>query len=295
MKKMLFIVNPNAGKGSASKDIFRVIDIFIKNGYEISVYFTQKAGELPDILCEKASQYDCITVYGGDGTLNEAINGLARSNVHPTIGYIPKGTVNDFASSLSIPKDAVKAAENICKGKPISCDIGCFNGRYYTYVAAFGAFTEVSYATSQSKKKIFSRLAYIFEGIKAFFKIKKIHCKVEYNGNVIEDDFIYAMASNTKSVGGFKIPDFTVDMSDGKLEILLVKSPKGLSQWLGLITSLLAQKLSSPLIKKFSAEKVVFIPEENTGWTIDGEFGGTPDKVEICAVQKVLNIIVIPQ
>ncbi len=293
MKKMLFALNPNAGKGATKNELFTLVDTFIKNGYDVNTYITQKAGELPDVIKERLAYYDVLTVWGGDGTLNEAINGIIKASCDKNVlGYIPRGTVNDFASSLKIPKTAEKAAKLICTGKPFVCDCGLFNRRAFSYVAAFGAFTKVSYSTSQAKKKLFSRFAYILDGAASIAEIKPIHASVTFNGKKTEDDYIYGMVSNTKSVGGFSIPNLGVNMNDGMLELVLVKMPKNTTEWNSLIASIMNKKFDSPLIQIEKICSASFEFDVKTPWTIDGEFGGEIKKADINANNSAFKIIV---
>ncbi len=293
MKKMLFALNPNAGKGTSKNELFTVIDTFIKNGYDVNTYITQRAGELPEIIKNRLAYYDVLTVWGGDGTLNEAINGIIKASCDKTVlGYIPRGTVNDFASSLMIPKMPERAAELICSGKLFVCDCGLFKGRAFSYVAAFGAFTKVSYSTSQAKKKLLSRLAYILDGAASIGDIKPIHATVTFDGKKAEGDYIYGMVSNTKSVGGFIIPNLNANMNDGHLELFLVKLPQNTTEWNGLITSLMNKKFDSPLIQIEKISSAHFEFENETPWTIDGEFGGEHQSADIKANNSAFKIIV---
>ncbi len=293
MKKMLFALNPNAGKGTSKNELFTVIDTFIKNGYDVNTYITQKAGELPEIIKDRLAYYDVLTVWGGDGTLNEAINGIIKASSDKTVlGYIPRGTVNDFASSLMIPKTPKRAAELICSGKPFVCDCGLFEGRAFSYVAAFGAFTKVSYSTSQAKKKMLSRLAYILDGAASIGDIKPIHASVAFDGKKTEGDYIYGMVSNTKSIGGFTIPNLNANMNDGCLELFLVKLPQNTTEWNSLITSLMNKKFDSPLIQIEKISSAHFEFGNETPWTIDGEFGGEHQKANIKANNSAFKIIV---
>ncbi len=290
---MLFALNPNAGKGAKNNAMFKVTDAFIKNGFEVDTYITQYAGDLTKKLSDSASYYDTVAVWGGDGTLNEAVNGLVScSSSRAALGYIPRGTTNDFAKSLKIPKDVIKACDNICLGTPKYCDLGSFNGRCYTYVAAFGAFTEVSYSTSHAKKKLLAHFAYVLDGAKSIPSIKSIHARVNADGTVYEGDYVYGMVSNTKSVGGFKLPDVSVDMNDGMLELILIKMPKNIGEWKGLLSTLLSQKMSSPLITVVKIKSATFEFDENIPWTVDGEFGGSSNTASIKVLSSSLNIIV---
>lgn len=292
MKKMFFALNPSAGKGAKKNEFVKVCDTFIKSGYDLTLYITQKAGELPLVIQNRANEFEVIAVWGGDGTLNEAVNGLALLENKKVLGYLPKGTTNDFAHSLSIPDKALPAASNICTGIPYDCDMGRFNGRFYSYVAGFGAFTSTSYSTSRKKKKLLGHLAYVIDGFFSVFKIRTIHAKWNADGNEYEDDLVYGMVSNTKSVGGFKIPGMDVITDDGYLELMTVKMPKSVVQFFKLIGKLLSKSIDSPFIKVQRVKKVTFEFDGEIPWTLDGEFGGSVNKADIEVCHKAISIII---
>ena len=204
MKKLLWIVNPHAGRGAMSGKVIGCVNAFQQAGFEVTIYVTQGAQDATRVVCERAGDFDRIVCAGGDGTLNEVVTGMMESGVHTPLGYIPAGTTNDFALSLGIPRIPVEAAAVAASDNMKALDIGRFNDRYFNYIAAFGVFTEVSYATPQQSKNIFGRAAYIFEGVKALTNIKQHHIRVECAEMSLEDDFIYGMVSNSVSVGGFK-------------------------------------------------------------------------------------------
>ena len=203
MKKMLFIYNPNAGTGKLKPKLADVLDIFTKSGYEVTVYPTQKRYDAAEKIQESGSQYDLIVCSGGDGTLDEAVTGMQLCNCKVPLGYIPAGTTNDFATSLGIPKDILEAAETAVNGTVFPCDVGMFGEDYFAYIAAFGLFTDVSYATDQNVKNVLGHMAYILEGAKRVFNIPSYKIKITHDGEVIEDEFIFGMVTNSRSVGGF--------------------------------------------------------------------------------------------
>ena len=223
MKKLLWIVNPHAGRGAMSGKVIGCVTAFQQAGYDVTLYVTQGAQDATRVARERAGEFDRIICAGGDGTLNEVVTGLMEAPVRPSLGYIPAGTTNDFAQSLDIPKVPAEAAVIAAGDRLQALDIGRFNDRYFNYIAAFGVFTEVSYATPQQSKNIFGRAAYIFEGVKALTNIKAYHIRVESEEVTVEDDFIYGMVTNSVSVGGFKgiTPD-GVALDDGLHEVLLV-------------------------------------------------------------------------
>lgn len=155
-------------------------------------------------MIEYGSRYDYVVCSGGDGTMNEVANGMMRLHEKPICGYIPAGTVNDFASSLRIPKVMRHAAELVTQGKVFRCDLGSFNDKFFTYVAGFGAFTEVSYTTPQEWKNMLGKTAYFIEGLKHLAEIKPHHMRITYDEGVVEDDFVLGLVSNSVSVAGYK-------------------------------------------------------------------------------------------
>ena len=144
-KKMLFIFNPFSGKAQIKSKLFEIIDVFVKGGYEVIVHPTQAVGDGFEKTKELAPQVDLVVCSGGDGTLDEVVSGLMEVDQRVPIGYIPAGSTNDFANSLSISKDMVQAAKDIIEGNLYSCDVGAFNNDSFVYIAAFGLFTDVSY------------------------------------------------------------------------------------------------------------------------------------------------------
>ena len=170
---------------------------------------------------------DLVVCSGGDGTLDEVVSGLMEVDQRVPIGYIPAGSTNDFANSLSISKDMVQAAKDIIEGNLYSCDVGAFDNDSFVYIAAFGLFTDVSYETDQHMKNILGHLAYLLEGSKRIWNVPTYWIKVEANGETFEGEYIYGMVTNAKSVGGFKnLPGQDVRLDDGLFEVTLIKRPK---------------------------------------------------------------------
>lgn len=301
MKKLLFVYNPNAGKGSIRKSLSEVVEILSTGGYSIEIFPTEKQGDATEIARKKASDFDILVCSGGDGTLNETINGLMelrREGGHlPVLGYIPSGTMNDFATSLGIPKTAEEAANLIVKGKDILTDIGAFSegegkeSKYFTYVAAFGAFAEVSYATSQDVKNLIGKAAYFFEGLKSLAKVRSYSLKITHDEGVIEDEFVFGMIANSKSVGGFKgITGPEVYLDDGEFDGIFVKTPKNPLDFQNIINSFLTMDVSSDLICHFHSSKVKIEAQEEVQWTVDGEDGGRHKMVLLENHRQVIEI-----
>ena len=155
MKRVYFIFNLHSGKAALNNHIPKMIDQFTAAGYEVTVHPTQRQGDgiaSAQYACEK--EFDLLVCAGGDGTLNEVIQGRMLSEYQPPIGYIPAGSTNDFARGLHIPAVPTEAVQCILNGNTLFCDVGKFNEKYFTYVAAFGALTEISYQTPQNYKNV---------------------------------------------------------------------------------------------------------------------------------------------
>ena len=293
MKKLLFVVNGHSGKGQIKNKLLDIIDIMIKEGYHVQVHTTQEREDATKVVREQAKYYDLVVCSGGDGTLDEAVTGMMQSEVRTPLGYIPAGSTNDFANSLEIPKDMIQAAKTAVLGVPFSCDVGEFNGDYFIYVAAFGIFTDVSYATSQELKNALGHVAYILEGAKRLHTIKSYHMRVEYDGNEIEGDFLLGMITNSTSVGGFKnMTGKDVKLDDGLFEVTLIHKPKNIIELNTIIDSLTNLKDETDLIDSFRADSVKFYSEEEIPWTLDGEFGGDHKEVQIKDHCKAVDIMI---
>ena len=295
-QKLLFIFNPHSGKGQIKNNLVDIVDIMVKAGYDVTIYTTQARADATRKVMEEAANFDRIVCSGGDGTLDEVVTGLIKSDTNTPIGYIPAGSTNDFANSLGIPKemcirDRVKAAEVAVGKNPFPCDIGDFNSDTFVYVAAFGLFTEVSYKTSQQLKNIFGHVAYIMEGAKHLHDILSYNMQVEYEEHVFQDEFIYGMVTNSVSVGGFKgMTGTDVKLDDGVFEVTLIKKPHNpieLNEILACLTNMIDD---SDLIYSFKTNEVKITAREQIAWTLDGEFGGEHEEVIIRNLNKRVTI-----
>ena len=291
-KNLLFILNPNAGKGEIRSKAVRILQLFSSAGYDVLVSPTSRAGEIPEIIQRRANGVDLVVCCGGDGTLNETVTGLMKLDPRPPLGYLPAGTVNDFASSLGISKDLEGAAQAVLSGSPVDVDIGRFGEQYFTYVAAFGAFTEVSYQTPQQSKNVFGRTAYVLEGLKRLTSLKSYQASIEYDSGTCQGDYLFGMISNSSSVGGLKLLDHAqLSMNDGMFEVILIQKPDSLTEMQQVINAVLLHDYSSPLITAFRTSNLTVSCENETPWTLDGEFGGAPEKVEIENLHLALRVI----
>lgn len=311
-KKVLFVYNPRAGKAKIRGKLCDIIDIFAKAGYEVTVHPTQKEGDAVRTVMNKKKRYELLVCSGGDGTLDEVVNGMIKSSRQIPIGYIPTGSTNDFAESLGLPKDMCRAAEVIVSGRDYACDIGAFNEECFVYIAAFGLFTDVSYETSQEIKNVLGHMAYLLEGVKRIPAIKSYKLKVRYQEiiktkaqedvlenmedsaaieKVIEDEFIFGMVTNSLSVGGFKrITGRYVELDDGEFEVTLIKKPSNPLEINMILAALLNQNINTDYMYCFKTPEIIFEAEEALPWTMDGEFGGNHKTIHIKNMKQAVKI-----
>ena len=252
---------------------------------------TQYPKDAYEMTKKYADKVDLVVCSGGDGTLDEVVAGLVETGSKVPVGYIPAGSTNDFAGSLFIPKNMVAAAEMIMAENVYRCDIGKFNKQTFTYIAAFGLFTDVAYETDQDLKNILGHLAYLLEGVKRLFDIQSYHMKVTTEDEIFEDDFMYGMITNSRSVGGFKnLTGKNVDMNDGLFEVTLITTPKNPMDMQEIISGLMSGKDNSDLIYTFKTSRIRIQSDEAVAWTLDGEYGGDHKEVEIRNLHRALNL-----
>lgn len=295
MKKMLFIYNPNAGKGLLKAKLSDVLDIMVKAGYELTVYPTQSYRDAYRKVVYMDKGYDIVVCSGGDGTLDEVVTGMMKRDKEDRIpiGYIPTGTTNDFASSLHISRDIMEAADTTVHGKPFACDVGKFNKDVFVYVAAFGLFTDVPYQTDQKLKNALGHAAYVLEGVKRLSNVPSYHIKTTADGREIEDEFMIGMITNSRSVAGFRsIMGKDVKFDDGEFEVTLIKKPKSLIGLQEIITALLIENFDTKHMYTFKAKEITLESKEEIPWTLDGEFGGQHEEVHIINKKQALEIMI---
>jgi len=290
-RRMMLIINPHSGRGLSKTALGTIISSLCDADYHVSVYFSHDLTP-EEIVYSYAKQNDLVVCVGGDGTLSGVISGLLRAKTSIPVGYIPSGTSNDVASTLALSGDPSKASQKILQGTPKAIDIGKFRDRYFTYIAAFGAFTGVSYSTPQSAKRALGHFAYVLGGLADMATIKPQHTIIEYDGKSIEGEFIFGGVTNSTSVAGFiKLNSDRVDLADGEFEIILVKQPMILTDLLDIMSSLTVRTYDSDTFQMLHASKVKFTFKEKVAWTVDGENGGEHKTVEITNCNKAIEIV----
>ncbi len=294
MKKLMLIVNPVAGRGGFKTQFGEAMLVLANGGLRPDLYFTQNRGDATDFAANYASGYDVVACVGGDGTLSEVLAGLMQIKNPPPVGYFPMGTANDIATTLGLPKnDTIGAAKRILSGTPHPFDVGGFGDHeYFAYIAAFGAFTEVSYATPQDQKRALGHLAYVLQGAAQLGKIEAIPTRVEYDDGVFEGELVYGSMSNSTSVAGIlRLREEMVSLGDGMSELVLVRDPGTIDAYGELAASVLSRRFDSNYLQILHTKKARFQFEYPVAWTRDGEDGGKHRDVTLCNYHAPVRMI----
>jgi len=291
-KKALLIVNFYSGMGRAKTVLSDVIDILSKGGFLCTVYLTKNKATTIDTAREAYKEYDIVIAIGGDGTLSEVVNGVMMGEKNIPVGYIPTGSTNDMAKSLGIPTNHKEAAETISMFIPRKYDVGMFNDRYFTYIAATGAFTKVSYATSQSMKNAMGHLAYVLEGIKSVSEIQKIRITGTTDRGSFDGEYLFCSLSNSTSVGGLiQLDRGMVLFNDGLFELCLISAPKTGQEMMELIGDIMQSDFDNPLISLRKISHAELTIPASAEWTLDGEDGGKQKTVSFSLSKRKLMLL----
>ena len=300
-KKVLMLMNGSAGTGMADQNAFQIVKELTQRNCEVTVYPIIPAAELTaeTILVACDGRFDVVACCGGDGTLNHVINGMMMMDHRPPLGYIPSGSTNDFAKSIGIPRGILAQCETISRDHVFAYDIGCFNDTYYfNYIAAFGAFTSISYDTSQIFKNAIGHAAYMLKALLTLPQNVSYRCRmhIEHDGETEDDEYLFGSISNARSMAGFAMPfSSSVDLSDGLFEVMLIKAPPLFIEVQAILATLLAGKTDSPYIKVFQTDHVHIKASENTAWTWDGEYGGTMRETDIHVEKQAIALLLPPK
>lgn len=290
-KKLLMIINPVAGTKKLKPLLLPVLEILANGGFTTTVMITGRRGDASAFaMC--GSEYDMVLCCGGDGTLNEVINGMLRGSVTVPLGYIPCGSTNDFANSMGLPSNIKQAAMTVANGLPIPLDVGRFNQRYFTYVASFGIFTSSSYSTPQEAKNLLGRTAYVLEGMLDLQAIKTQHVKIKSDKRTLQGDYVFGAIANSKSFGGIvKLRDELVSLNDGEFEVLLVRMPKTIGDLNTIVNSLYTSNFDNKCFDFFKASRLQIESDMPIAWSLDGEYVRTDGEVEISNLHGVIQFI----
>ena len=291
LKPAMLIINPVSGKKLALRYIPQIIRALMDGGYLVTTVVTAKRGDATEFAANYGGQYQLVCCTGGDGTLNETLTGLARAGIDVPLGYIPCGSTNDFAASHKLSTDILTAAKNIASGRITCYDIGQFGEHYFSYVAAFGAFSWLSYTTDQNLKNVLGHTAYILDGIKDLPKLKPYHVRLTADGIVHEDSYIFGAICNSTSIAGtIELPATVVDTCDGVFEVMLIKMPKTLIELDQIVRGLVMQDYTCPYIEFFQARDICVESPPGMNWSLDGERSGDCEKAYVKPISGFLKL-----
>lgn len=292
-ERILFIMNPAAGQRQGKRYLADILSLFREHNYVTTVMVTRASGDATELVKRYGKEFDKIVCMGGDGTFNEVVTGMLDSDIRVPLGYIPAGSTNDFANSLKLPRNNImKAAKLVAEGTPHGIDIGRFDGRYFAYVASFGAFTKASYATPQNVKNSLGHLGYILTGIGDLMSIRPLHMRFELADKTLEGDYLFGAICNSTSLGGIlTLNPNVVDMNDGLFELLLVKAPANVNELNEIVLALTTQNYDYPALGFYPTSSLhVFSPDE-LDWTLDGEHAVGRQSFEVENLHSAIQLI----
>ncbi|MBQ8550277.1 MAG: diacylglycerol kinase family lipid kinase [Clostridia bacterium] len=294
MGKIFLVGNPCSGKKKLKNNLLDIVTILSRAGHEVTVYPTRDRGDATEVIKKLSDEYSVVVCVGGDGTLNEVITGMMHNKNKYYLAYIPAGTLNEWSSSLHISRNMLTAAEDIPKGKVITLDIGKFGDEFFTYTASFGAFTDVSYSTSQKVKNVLGHSAYILNGARSLSKIRSYHMTLEHDGETVEGDFLFGAVTNSMSVGGIiKLDESQVELNDGLFEVLLIRKPAKGGRLRHIMKGIVNRDFSNPAFEFFKTSKLVIHTEKCLDWTLDGEHAVVEgDTIEISNLNSAISFFV---
>jgi len=281
MERARVIYNPTSGKELMKRNLADILAVLEKAGYEASAYATTPVPYSATNEARRAGQagFDLVVAAGGDGTINEVVNGLAPLEKRPKMAIIPGGTTNDYARALKIPRDNVKAAaEVILKNQTVNMDVGKTPDNYFINIAAGGHLTELTYEVPSDLKRVFGYLAYLAKGAELLPQIRPIKMHLKFDEGEYDGKASMFFLGLTNSVGGFEqiVPDAKLD--DGKFSLIIVKTAN-IFEILHLVAIMLrsGKHVEDPRVIYTKTSKLeVSVPQSQKRLMInlDGEYGG---------------------
>lgn len=290
-KKVLVLINPNSGKKNSKESVLDALNVFSANNYQMEIYLSQKPMDITRYIEENGERFDVVAVFGGDGTLNEATNGLMKLKYKPVISYFPTGTMNDFGTNFGLTNDMKQCANIACAGHIESFDVGKMNSRYFNYVAGFGAFCNVSYETKQELKKQIGNLAYIIKAIHEIPNLHPYHVKMNLDGKVFEKDLMFGLIINGNRVAGFEMVEQADNtFKDGLFDIILVEHTPNPLELYNYPLGVLHPELNMKYVERYQAKSIIIESQEKLAWTLDGEEGEETLVASIENISQALQI-----
>lgn len=291
-KKLLMIINRKAGRNQSAAPLFDAACVLSAGGFLLDLHPTAAPGDAAEYIHQHGGEYDAVVAVGGDGTLNECVSGLLRLDSPPPLGYLPRGSTNDFAASLRLPTDPVEGARAILAAVPRRLDVGLWNNRHFLYVASFGAFTRSSYAAPQAAKNALGHFAYILEGMKDLDTLRPYAVRLSTERERLDGEYLFGAVCSSTSIGGLmKLDERQVTLDDGLFELLLIPNPHSPQELQGLVRALLNQEYDAGGVIFRHVQSVRVETEEDLPWSLDGEYAPSAPAVKIENRRQALSML----
>ena len=294
--EVLLIFNPVAGRKGAGREAENAARLFSQHGYTVRMHATSGPGDAAEFTRRYAAGCRLVVCCGGDGTFHEVVNGLLRSGSSAAIGCLPAGTTNDMAETLQMPRKVGQAAEAVLYGQAKRQDAGTFGeGRFFAYVASFGAFTGVAYATPQRLKNVLGYLAYFSQILPHMHEMKGYPLSLQADGWQTDGDFLFGSISNTRTISGlFRFKSSDVQTDDGAFELMLLRRPRNPLAFFRIAFYLITRRTDGDLVIFRHVRSVSFRFHKETAWTLDGEYAGTFRHAKIGVLPHALRLVYPP-
>jgi diacylglycerol kinase (ATP) len=278
LKRARLIYNPSSGREIIRRRLPEILDLLESAGYETSCHATKGEGDATEEAARAVSRgFDVIIAAGGDGTIYEVVNGMAEKKTRPALGIIPCGTSNDLARALGIPRSVGRACRIIASGKKKKVDIGRINNRYFINIAGGGSLTNLTYEVPSKLKTVMGQLAYYVKGLEKLPFLHPIHVRLETKNEVlIDEEIMVFLIANSHSFGGFDRLAPNANLSDGKLDLIVVKKTN-IAEFIRLATQAMrGEHLKDPSILYFQTDylKATTPGGQTVQLNMDGELGG---------------------
>lgn len=288
--KYLLLYNPVSGKGKFKKKISFIKKEFKKRDLTLDIYESRSAKDLINKSKIEASNYYCYIISGGDGTVNEVVNGIMDQDIKPILAIIPSGTANDTAAILGMKKNVRRSLKKIFDNKPIKMDINQINNQYFIYTTAAGILTKISYDIDREDVRKFGYFAYLREGMRDLSKDYQMKMEIEHDNGIIKGEYMLLLGLAAKRVGGFNLWRFSkARLNDGILDIRLMSYNKR-SKLFRLLSFFLLSGKKYRTDVHLQSSKFKITTSNNVIWNIDGEKGDV-GSAEINVLKEQIKVI----
>ncbi len=269
--KYLLMYNPVSGRQKFKTKVPEIRKAFADNHRDVDIYESTAKNDLEKYAEKMASKYDVFLVCGGDGTINEVVNGVMKSDIRPIIGVIPCGTANDVAAILGVPKNYKKALKMYFNNEPVAMDINQMNDRYFVYAAASGVLSKISYDISRRALNRYGYLAYIFEGMKDLAIDYRYKVEIKHDHGVLNTECMMAMGLSSNRVGGMRLHNFAKSkLNDGLFELRIFTRKRAFRR-VRYLSSFIRGGRKMKEDYHMASSKFEIKTNDNVMWNTDGE------------------------